>query len=538
MLRINTTSKYAEFKSDTKSDLYPLNEISYTVENESETVSFYNRFYNKIMTEQISNIQVNDVPVNRDNIQDLLSVLFAANEGGGGTVDLSNYYTKPEVDAKIDAKVDKVEGKQLSTEDYTTEEKTKLAGLENYDDSIVKADIASNKTAIEAEVERATAAETALDAKIPTVQTGNIGTNKNYIYSDYNDSTYSVLSGVGFVGNEADVTVFQAKWGGGTTQSKLNAATVSKSGVMSSADKTKLDSLSNYDDTTVKDDIAANKTAIEAEVVRAKAAEKVNADAISALDTAYKTADATLDTKIDAEVTRATNAESELNTKIETKVDKVSGKQLSTEDYTTAEKSKLASLSNYDDSELRNLIGNTYTKSEVDAKIDEAVTGGEVDLSNYYTKSETDSKVSGKVDKVEGKGLSTNDFTTALKTKLEGLTNYDDSDIRNIITNIQNMVDYTLVEQTVSGTGILALSNDRVQHTIINRNTTISLPTVTKYTVIDFSFTVNSNYTVTFPSSLIWKAAPSEFTDGVEMEFLFTYNNNKWYGAYITYGNN
>ena len=229
---------------------------------------------------------------------------------------------------------------------------------------------------------------------------------------------------------------------------------------------------------------------------------------------------------------------SEVDAKDNTKVDKVSGKGLSTEDYTTAEKSKLASLSNYDDSELRNLIGNTYTKSEVDAKIDEAVTGGEVDLSNYYTKPEVDTKIDTKVDKVEGKQLSTNDFTTALKTKLEGLTNYDDSDIRNIITNIQNMVDYTLVEQTVSGTGILALSNDRVQHTIINRNTTISLPTVTKYTVIDFSFTVNSNYTVTFPSSLIWKAAPSEFTDGVEMEFLFTYNNNKWYGAYIAYGNN
>ena len=424
MLKINTTSKYAELKFDDKSDLYPLNEISYTVENESETVSFYNRFYNKIVTEQLSNIQVNDVPVTRDNIQDLLSVLFAGYEGSGGSVDLSNYYTKPEANTLLDNKVDKVDGKQLSTEDYTTEEKTKL------------------------------------------------------------------------------------------------------------------ESLHNYDDTTVKADIASNTAAIEAEVVRAKAAEKVNADAISALDTAYKTADATIDTKIDAEVTRATNAESELNTKIETKGDKVSGKGLSTEDYTTAEKSKLASLSNYDDSELRNLIGNTYTKSEVDAKIDEAVTGGEVDLSNYYTKYETDSKVSGKVDKVEGKGLSTNDFTTALKTKLEGLTNYDDSDIRNIITNIQNMVDYTLIEQTVSGTGILALSNDRLQHTIINRNTTISLPTVTKYTVIDFSFTVNSNYTVTFPSSLIWKAAPSEFTDGVEMEFLFTYNNNKWYGAYIAYGNN
>lgn len=32
--------------------------------------------------------------------------------------------------------------------------------------------------------------------------------------------------------------------------------------------------------------------------------------------------------------------------------------------------------------------------------------------------------VAGKVDKVEGKGLSTEDFTTALKEKLEGLTNY------------------------------------------------------------------------------------------------------------------
>lgn len=35
-------------------------------------------------------------------------------------------------------KVDKVEGKQLSTEDYTTEEKTKLASLFNYDDDDVR----------------------------------------------------------------------------------------------------------------------------------------------------------------------------------------------------------------------------------------------------------------------------------------------------------------------------------------------------------------------------------------------------------------
>ena len=38
----------------------------------------------------------------------------------------------------IDNKVDKIEGKGLSTNDYTTLEKNKLAGLENYDDTAIK----------------------------------------------------------------------------------------------------------------------------------------------------------------------------------------------------------------------------------------------------------------------------------------------------------------------------------------------------------------------------------------------------------------
>ena len=44
-----------------------------------------------------------------------------------------------------------------------------------------------------------------------------------------------------------------------------------------------------------------------------------------------------------------------------------------------------------------------------------------VDLSNYYTKSQADALLSNKVDKVSGKGLSTNDFTTTLKNKLNGI---------------------------------------------------------------------------------------------------------------------
>lgn len=39
----------------------------------------------------------------------------------------------------------------------------------------------------------------------------------------------------------------------------------------------------------------------------------------------------------------------------------------------------------------------------------------------YYTKAETDNLLDNKVDKVAGKGLSTNDFTTAFKNKLNGI---------------------------------------------------------------------------------------------------------------------
>lgn len=46
----------------------------------------------------------------------------------------------------------------------------------------------------------------------------------------------------------------------------------------------------------------------------------------------------------------------QLQTDVKNKVDKVSGKGLPTNDYTTEEKNKLADLTNYNDSEVRELI--------------------------------------------------------------------------------------------------------------------------------------------------------------------------------------
>ncbi|MBO5886593.1 MAG: hypothetical protein J6Q60_01050 [Bacteroidaceae bacterium] len=57
--------------------------------------------------------------------------------------------------------------------------------------------------------------------------------------------------------------------------------------------------------------------------------------------------------------------------------------------------------------------------------------------SGYATTSDLD----GKVDKISGKALSTEDFTTALKTKLEGLSNYDDTELSEALSTLRGDFD-------------------------------------------------------------------------------------------------
>ena len=54
-----------------------------------------------------------------------------------------------------------------------------------------------------------------------------------------------------------------------------------------------------------------------------------------------------------------------------------------------------------------------------------------------YNDSALKATVANKVDKVSGKGLSTNDYTNPEKQKLAGLSNYDDSTLRQYITSLE-----------------------------------------------------------------------------------------------------
>ena len=434
------------------------------------------------------------------------------------------------IDKKVDAEVVRAKDAEKINSDSISNEVTRAKGAEKVIADDLNAEIIRAKTAekanndtINAEAERAKAAEVSLGGKL-TIEVARA--------SKAEEDFAALLAGTSGATSYSNIKTELDKLGDDYNSIRSIAVTLKNflnSGGVSDA----IDSFKELQDflegITDKQTLSALLLELKNEILGGAG------DEINTLKKVYDALSGNTGGEVDL-----TNyyTKSEVDAKDNTKVDKVSGKGLSTNDYTTVEKSKLASLSNYNDTELRNLINNTYTKSEVDTKIDEVVAGGEVDLTNYYTKSETDSKVSNKVDKVTGKGLSTNDYTTAEKTKLAGLTNYDDSGIRTLIANIQNQVEYTLVEKTVSAAGVLNLSNDRLQHSVITRNTTIALPVVSKYTVIDLSFTINSTYTVTFPANLIWKTAPTNFNNGVEMEVLFTYNNNKWYAAFIEYGNN
>lgn len=69
------------------------------------------------------------------------TVQVITDEGEEGIYVPTQTFDDTEIQTALANKVDKVTGKGLSTNDYTTEEKTKLAGLSNYDDTALVASV-------------------------------------------------------------------------------------------------------------------------------------------------------------------------------------------------------------------------------------------------------------------------------------------------------------------------------------------------------------------------------------------------------------
>jgi len=250
-----------------------------------------------------------------------------------------------------------------------------------------------------------------------------------------------------------------------------------------------------------KQEFEDSVTEAESDITTAKngAVNTINSEkdaAISAIGTAKENALGELNDSKESAINEIEDLNNGLKTRVASlesgKVDKEAGKQLSDENYTLAEKNKLAGLENYDDTSIKNSIqavrndlanyyrkNETYSKIEVDQMISVIpkfaiqvvdslptteispttiyllrtgtesanvfteyiyINGGweklgtqKLDLSGYSTTEQMNQAISsainalettmnaalaGKVDKAEGKGLSTNDYTNEEKQKL------------------------------------------------------------------------------------------------------------------------
>lgn len=321
-------------------------------------------------------------------------------------VDLSGYATTAYVDGKVSAINDQLttlnsashshtnkDVLDATTASYTTEEKTKLAGIaDGATKTVVDADLSADSTN---PVENK-AVKAALDTKVDKVDGKALSTN------DFTDALKTKLEGIA----EGATAI--------TVDTALDAASANpvenkavKAAIDTKVDKVEGKGLSTNDYTTDEKtklagiETGANKTVVDSAL-----------DAESTNPVENKVVKAALDTKVDA----------------------VTGKALSTNDFTDELKTKLEG------------IAAGATAITVDTALSDTST-------NPVENKAVKAALGTKVDAVEGKGLSTNDFTTEEKTKLAGLSNYDDTDLDERVAAIEE--DYLTSKDTLTITCIL-----------------------------------------------------------------------------------
>lgn len=261
----------------------------------------------------------------------------------------------------LEGKVDKVEGKVLSSNDYTTAEKEKLAGLSNYNDADIKASIATKAEA---------------------------------------DNVYTKEEVNTELGKKADKTTVETLTT--TVNGKADkATTISGYGITDAYTKTEVDakvaSVYKYKGSVANEDALPTADQVIGDVYNLEDTGMNVAWTGEGWDKLGSVVDLTpYLTKEDAGKTYASKAttlegygitdaytKTAVDTELDKKVDKVTGKQLSTNDYTTAEKTKLTGIAA--GAEV-NKIDAVKVNGTALGITDKAVN---IDLSNYATKSTT-----------------------------------------------------------------------------------------------------------------------------------------------------
>ena len=250
---------------------YPLNSLIVITDN-SDMATFRSVATNDVLfSGLIKDITINGEAVTKDNIIQKFDAV--SNSSTGGAVDA---YTKEEADNKFaskdelanvqtvandaDTKVDALTPRVESVETTLGNKQDTLVSGTNIKTINSQSILGSGDLAISGvseeqaqEIAKIPTLETELAQKanvsdVPTVQTGLNGTNKNYVYSNAGSSKNNdkVISHFEFIANapdKLDMDLFY--WGdeGIMITDTIPLATSYTAGIMSSNDKTKLDSI-------------------------------------------------------------------------------------------------------------------------------------------------------------------------------------------------------------------------------------------------------------------------------------------------------
>ena len=392
--------------------------------------------------------------------------------------DLSDYALKND----LNEKVDKINGKGLSTEDYTTEEKNKLNNIEENANNYIHPQ-KHNVNMIEGL------------ATVSTTGNYNDLTNKPNIPTKTSD----LLNDDGFI------TSIPSEY---ITETELN----NKGYITEHQD------LSDY---ALKSEIPKDYlTSIPSEYITETELNQKGYVSQSQLNSKADTDDIP---------TKVSQLENDKNYLTSIPNEYVTETELNNKGYLTEHQD----LSNYAlKSEMHTHNNKTVLDNITSSKVSSwdnksNFSGNYNDLTNkptIPTKTSDLTNNSGYLTSVPSEYITTTELNTSL-------SNYAlKSEIPQTNSN------ETLTTLTISNSR-LTLSTDKRQIVTMVDNTTITLPTVSTFTEIHLYFTTSSEYTITFPT-VKWQKTPS-VTSGKTYEFIFTYVNSSvgWLGGYIEYTN-
>ena len=287
-------------------------------------------------------------------------------------------------------------------------------------------------------------------------------------------------------------------------------------------------------------------TNLNAEIIRAKDAEKVITDNLNAETTRATKAENTLTTNLNSEISRATQAESDLNTAINTEKSRIDA-FLAAADTGDKAIDTLKEIQNYIDThgeavaEMTANIGKNATniKALQDAVgaggssstgLFKAITDAESSAKSYADDNfikqtsiaydlSTDSREKvlsaeqgkilneTKVDKLVGKGLSTNDYTTAEKNKLATIAEGANKYVHPVYNKQQPGLYKIAVDSTGHVSGVWPVSKDDIVALgIPAQDTVYELPQASATEIggvkIDSDYTTGSNDVAASTSAL------------------------------------